>query len=771
MLDALTRNSRDMALVVGMILILIVLFSPIPPVLLDLAILANFGLCLTMLLLTFYVSKPVEFSTFPSLLLISTLLRLALNVAATRLILTSGYAGEVINSVGSFAVGGNYVVGLVVFFILVVVQYVVVTSGAQRVSEVAARFTLDSMPGQQMSIDADLNMGLIDQSEALRRRASLEKEASFYGAMDGASKFVKGDAIAGVIILLINIIAGWIIGVVQMGMEWNEALAHFTLLTIGDGIATQLPALIISTSTGIIVTRSSADKELGIEVLKQLTSVPQIPLLVVGMLGLILLLPGMPKWPLLILAGLGFLAWRQLQRARVDEAKAAAQEPASASAPNAAATLSVAFGTTLSEAWRSSEALLLERIAGLRDGHEKSFGIPFPAVQFVDGPGLAPQEYEIRIFGSGHARGEIEPTRTLAIKSERVSRRLDGIETTDPAFGLPAIWIQDADREDAREAGYTLVDPVTVFMTHFAELLREEAPALLTRAVVVKLVNDVRSRQSGLIEELAPTIIWHSRPRIMLEARPWLPEGALSAADFVARLKNRTNAWARRWLADTSTLDMSCDESGEMRLSPLDALMLSNTSCEIRIRIDRNGALDLARAMLGSKPKRRYPPPDQQVMLRLARIGLEDLLRDTAIFFGAPQAAADAAPPDDDRRRFLHFTTSSPDLPPISLNIEHGLAVAARISSLSTRGAPVKLEAKSAAIAGQAIRVGARLGVGHVSLSELYGLGQGDVLKIDRHEGPLPLTINGEAKRGVLCEPYREGPTLKLRLIEEHVHP
>lgn len=252
MLDRLYRNNKDLALVGATIMILVILFAPIPPMLLDLAIIINFGFALTIMLMTFYVAKPVEFSTFPSLLLVATLFRLSLNVAATRLILTGANAGDVIGAIGAFAVQGNFVIGLVVFSILVVVQYVVVTSGAQRVSEVAARFTLDSMPGQQMSIDADLNMGLIDQQEAVRRREELEKEASFYGAMDGASKFVKGDAIAGIIILLIDIVAGWVVGVMQMSMEWNEALERFTLLTIGDGIATQLPALIISVATGIM---------------------------------------------------------------------------------------------------------------------------------------------------------------------------------------------------------------------------------------------------------------------------------------------------------------------------------------------------------------------------------------------------------------------------------------------------------------------------------------------------------------------------------------
>src|SRR5579863_2033990 len=288
MLKLILGRNSDLFLVVGVIAILLVLFAPIPSVLLDLLIITNFAFALTILLMTFYVEKPVAFSTFPSLLLIGTLFRLALNVAATRLILTQANAGQVIGSIGAFAVQGSFVIGLVVFFILVVVQYVVVTSGAQRVSEVAARFVLDSVPGQQMSIDADLNMGLIDQNEAKRRRKDLEKEAAFYGAMDGASKFVKGDAIAGIVILLINIIAGWIIGMAQMGMDWLTALQTFSLLTIGDGIVTQVPALIISTATGIIVTRSSADRQLSTEVLAQLASVPKVPLIVMGALVVLL---------------------------------------------------------------------------------------------------------------------------------------------------------------------------------------------------------------------------------------------------------------------------------------------------------------------------------------------------------------------------------------------------------------------------------------------------------------------------------------------------
>jgi flagellar biosynthesis protein FlhA len=516
MLERLLRNGRELLLVAGMIVILIVLFSPIPSIVLDLTILANFGLALTILLLTFYVAKPVEFSTFPSLLLISTLFRLSLNVAATRLILTSAGAGAVINAIGTFAVGGNFVVGLVVFFILVVVQYVVVTSGAQRVSEVAARFTLDSMPGQQMSIDADLNMGLIDQKEALARRAELEKEGAFYGAMDGASKFVKGDAVAGVIILLIDIIAGWVIGVMQMGMNWNEALQRFTLLTIGDGIATQLPALIISVATGIIVTRSSADRELSIEVIRQLSSVPRVPFIVAGMLALVLLLPGMPKWPLILIVGGCALAWRFRKR---PEASAEAATPeADAGATAAKNVLAAALGRTLGETWKRQQSIIMDRVGALRESYERSLGFAFPALKIVDGPELADNAYEIRIFGARHAAGDIEPERMLAIRGEHVIGAVEGIAANDPAFGLPGVWIETSQEPNARDAGYTLVDPITVFITHLGETLRTEAPALLTRAGVVALLDEVRGRQPGLLEELIPALLTLSDVQRVLQA-------------------------------------------------------------------------------------------------------------------------------------------------------------------------------------------------------------------------------------------------------------
>jgi flagellar biosynthesis protein FlhA len=503
------KNNSDLALVGGVICILLILFAPIPTGLLDFLIILNFSFAMTILMLTFYVTKPVEFSTFPSLLLVATLFRLSLNVAATRLILTDGFAGDVIGSVGSFAIQGNYVIGLVVFFILVIVQYVVVTAGAQRVSEVAARFTLDAVPGQQMSIDADLNMGLIDQDEAKARRKELEREASFYGAMDGASKFVKGDAIAGIIIVLINIIAGWIIGISQRGLEWSDALQQYTLLTIGDGIVTQVPALIISVATGIIVTRSSADRELSTEVFAQLASVPKIPLIVMAALFVLMLLPGMPKWPigilLLIFVAFWFVSRRRRDLSADDRSgdEAAAGEVAQAGVP----LISVSLGQELSEQWMAIRPLLAERISALRQQQLDRTGMVVPPVTVQDGKQLNAFEYEIALFGSAAGSSIIRPDMTLAIQPVEVRSKIDGIEAREPAFGLPALWIDDNQREGARTAGYTLVDPVTVLMTHLGEVIRNEAAMLLTRNDVVRLLDGTRSRQPGLIEELIPNIL------------------------------------------------------------------------------------------------------------------------------------------------------------------------------------------------------------------------------------------------------------------------
>ena len=399
-----------------------------------------------------------------------------------------------------------------VFFILVVVQYVVVTSGAQRVSEVAARFVLESVPGQQMSIDADLNVGLIDQNEAKRRRKDLEKEASFYGAMDGASKFVKGDAVAGLIITIYQHHRRLHHRHDHDAHDRQPVLHTFSILTIGDGLVSQVPALIISVATGIIVTRSSADRQLSAEVLSQLGSVPKIPLIVIAALFVLLAMPGMPKWPILILIAISVAVWLSSRRKhREDLLGSLLDQPeaqvSQASDTRAAAPIEVILGKDISAHWQSLKSVLGERITALRAQQEKATGFAFPAVVFQEGAQLAANEYDISLFGARHAHASLFPDKTLAIRSSTSTIPLPGPETRDPAFGLPAVWVEPDMRDRAQDGGYTLVDPITVMITHLGEVLRREAPLLLSRADVVTLLEGVRSRQPGLVEELIPTVM------------------------------------------------------------------------------------------------------------------------------------------------------------------------------------------------------------------------------------------------------------------------
>lgn len=513
-LRAVLGRHTDVLLVVLVLGVLTILFAPIPAMLLDFLILCNIGFALTLLMLTFYMHRPVEFSTFPSLLLIATLFRLSLNVAATRLILTDASAGQVIGAVGSYVVAGNFVIGLIVFLILVVVQYVVVTNGAQRVSEVAARFTLDSMPGQQMSIDADLNMGFIDQAEAQKRRKAIESQAAFYGAMDGASKFVKGDAIAGIIILLINIVGGLVIGVMQRGMGWSEALQTFTLLTVGDGIVTQIPALVISVGTGIIVTRSASDTSLSGEVVKQLTSFPKALWLVVGALGVMLLLPGIPAIPVLtvvtLMAGLAaFAGWQRKNQGEADQTDDAAEQSTAsdeAVIPKVHA-IEVRIGSALPSMAQGEEAPLMQRVAALRKQFAQEFGLQLPAVRFINEARMSAHGYELALYGVVYGRGELHADRTLAIHPSGDTKHVKGLETREPTYGLPAVWIEEEERERARAARYTLVDAATVFITHLGETLRLHCTHLVTRAETERLLARVREAQSGLVEELVPTVL------------------------------------------------------------------------------------------------------------------------------------------------------------------------------------------------------------------------------------------------------------------------
>jgi flagellar biosynthesis protein FlhA len=472
------------------------------------------SLALLVLLLTFYVDKPLKFSTFPSLLLIATLFRLSLNIAATRLILSDADAGRVIEAIGTHVVAGNFVIGMIVFLVLVVVQYIVVTNGAQRVAEVAARFTLDGMPGKQMSIDADLNMGLIDEREAQARRKEIEKEANFYGAMDGASKFVKGDAIAGIIIILIDIIGGLTIGVAQMDMRFGEALQTFTLLTVGDGIVTQIPALIIATGTGIIVTRAASDEFLSQEISRQVTAYPKTLAIIGVALLAALFLPGLPAVPVLIVMGLVvtlFFVARRASLTRAAEVDASTTDP-DAEPEDIYATMSVEpvevkVGQALIPLVGGDDSLMMGRVRAFRKQFALEAGVVIPRIRAKDDKRLSPHHYELRVFDAKVGEGEILPDRMLAINPGDATVALEGVEISDPTFGLPSVWIADGEADRAREAGYTVVEPLQVLMTHLTEALKRNTANLLTRSETERLVSRVRERDAGLIEELIPSVM------------------------------------------------------------------------------------------------------------------------------------------------------------------------------------------------------------------------------------------------------------------------
>jgi flagellar biosynthesis protein FlhA len=516
-----------MALVLGMVGILVILFTPIPPGLLDFLLVLNFTAALLVLLITFFTETPLSFSTFPSLLLITTLFRLSLNISATRLILDKGNAGRVINAIGSYVVGGNYVIGLVVFLILVVVQYVVVTSGAQRVAEVAARFTLDSMPGKQMSIDADMNMGLIDQHEAKRRRALVEREASFYGAMDGATKFVKGDAIAGIMIILIDIIGGLAVGMVQRGLPWSEAAHQYTLLTVGDGIVTQIPSLVIAVATGIIITRAASDAQLGTEITRQVLSNSRTLLIVAVALMGVMLLPGLPAWPVLVvLAGVGALIYfsvRDKSSAQTSDVDDSVLEPPANRAEEdiyklmAVEPIEIHLGTAIVATYKAKNLDLGERIATYRKQYALEAGFILPKVKLIQEAPLAERGYEIHVQGSRVGKGELHFDALLAIDPGGKRPRLEGKETKDPAYGLPALWIPPEQRQFARGAGYTLVDPETVLITHLGEVVKRHAPELLTRAETELLVTRVREQQASLVDELIPGVLSYTDVQKVLQ--------------------------------------------------------------------------------------------------------------------------------------------------------------------------------------------------------------------------------------------------------------
>lgn len=509
----------DIFVAVVVITIIIMMIIPLPTLLVDIMLTFNITFSLLVLLLAMNTLHPLDFSVFPSLLLIATLFRLALNVSTTRLILLEGYAGRVILSFGQFVVGGNPVVGFIIFLILIIIQFIVITRGAERVSEVAARFTLDAMPGKQMSIDADLNAGIITEEEARAKRLEVRREADFYGAMDGASKFVKGDAIAGIIITLINIGGGFIIGIVQQGLSWDMALQKYTLLTVGDGLVSQIPALLISTATGIIVTRSASESNLGQELTGQLLSQPRVLMVATVVLLLLGLVPGLPGIPFFVLAGFtGFLAYT-LTTAPVDrgeEVEVPQQEERGdlyltqrdMTALLQVDPLEIELGYALVPLANPQQGGdLLERIVLLRKQLALELGFLVPTVRVRDNMQLAPNEYSISIRGLQAAGGELLPGYLLAMRPEEEGKEMDGIPTREPTFGLPALWIPEERRQEAERANYTVVDLPAVLATHLTEVIKEHIHELLGRQEVKTLLDSLRESHPAVVDELVPTIL------------------------------------------------------------------------------------------------------------------------------------------------------------------------------------------------------------------------------------------------------------------------
>ena len=511
------QQHSDVLVAAVLIMIVLMMIIPLPTMLLDILLCVNITLSLVIVLVTIYNSEALDFSVFPSLLLITTLFRLALNISTTRLILLEGYAGEVITAFGNFVVGGNAVVGFIVFLILVVIQFVVITKGAERVSEVAARFTLDAMPGKQMAIDADLNQGAISDAEAKIRRKKIQDEASFYGAMDGASKFVKGDAIASIIITLINIGGGFIIGMLMRNLTAMQALQTYTLLTVGDGLVGQIAALLISVATGIIVTRSASDGDnLGSDLVSQLFRNPRVFFIACGVLVLLAIVPGLPGIPFFVLAMIaGFIGYSLRRTAEVGEEKAeeqkqqAAKEKQAATKPENIVSLlqvdpmELEIGYSLIPLVDTGQGGdLLERIVMIRRQCALELGLVVPTIRIRDNIQIKPNAYIIKLKGIEIAKGELLLDHFLAMNSGTVFEEVPGIETIEPAFGLPALWITEQQREQAELNGYTVVDAVSVLATHLTEVIKAHADEILGRKETQDLVDNLKKTNETLVEEV-----------------------------------------------------------------------------------------------------------------------------------------------------------------------------------------------------------------------------------------------------------------------------
>ncbi|WP_350344968.1 flagellar biosynthesis protein FlhA [Proteinivorax tanatarense] len=505
--------------VIIIIMIIMMMIIPVHPTLLSILIVINISLALTILLTTMQIKEPLEFAIFPSVLLITTLFRLALNVSSTRLILNEADAGQVIEAFGDFVVGGNAIVGFIVFVILVIIQFIVITKGAERVAEVGARFTLDAMPGKQMAIDADLNAGLITEQEAKKRRKDIQREADFYGAMDGASKFVKGDAIAGIIITLINIGAGFVIGMVSHGLDFQESMNTFMLLSVGDGLVSQIPALLISAATGITVTRAASEDTLGNDFIGQIFSNSKVTYIIAALLLVFAITPGLPAVPFLIISILffvaGFLSRRsqakQEEQLLAQEQSAAASDDLEEAKPESVLNLlqvdplELEFGYGLISIFDAEQGGdLLDRVVMIRRQCAMDLGLVVPIVRIRDNIQLPSNEYVIKIKGAEVARAEIQPEKLMAMDPGTATEAIDGKETVEPSFGLSALWIDTDDREKAETLGYTVVDPPSIIATHLTEVIKQHGHELLGRQEVKTLLDNVKKTNSAVVDELVP---------------------------------------------------------------------------------------------------------------------------------------------------------------------------------------------------------------------------------------------------------------------------
>jgi flagellar biosynthesis protein FlhA len=511
-------RSKDMAMAVGVVIIVALLILPLPSVIVDLLIALNIALSIGIMLMTMYISSPMEFTVFPTVLLLVTLFRLGINIAASRLILINGDAGKIISTFGTLIVGGNYVVGVVIFLMLMIIQFVVINNGAGRVAEVSARFTLDAMPGKQLSIDADLNSGMIDEKEARARRRAIEAEADFYGAMDGASKFVKGDSIAAVIIMVVNILGGIVIGMVQRNMQILDALQSYTLLTIGGGLAIQIPALLVSSASGLIVTRSTSENSLGTDLFGQLSNFNTLAVAAM-IVGLMTFVPGLPKLPFIVialgLAGAAYLV-QKLKRTEA-EAEAAPAQVAGSTEPETPEDMlgmvvvdpmELEIGYSLIPMIDEDSAdNLLRRITGIRRQLMAELGLILPVVRIRDNLRLQPQAYRIKIRGQEVAKGELLLDHWLAIPGSEAENDIHGQQTTEPAFGLPAVWISEADKGRAELSGYTVVNPLSVLSTHMTEIVRGHASDLLGRQIVQEMLNQLKAKSPASVEGVIPEMV------------------------------------------------------------------------------------------------------------------------------------------------------------------------------------------------------------------------------------------------------------------------